>query len=63
MSSVDLNSAKPTEIVLREGRKEEIANMLNYRWKHGWKLDRIIDHGVAPTSHHVPLVIYYFVRL
>ena len=57
MSVVD----KPTELVLRDGNKEEITIMLDYRWRHGWKLDRIIDHG-EPDKCSAPVVIYYFVR-
>ncbi len=44
-----------TELVLSDGNRQEIARMLNFRWKMGWKLDRIISHG----SENV--LIYYFV--
>lgn len=47
----------PTELVLRDGCKTVIAIMLNERWRQGWVLDRIIDHGVENT------VIYYFKKL
>ena len=47
----------PTELVVRDGSKKVIAIMLNERWRQGWVLDRIIDHGVENK------VIYYFKKL
>lgn len=45
----------PTELVLKDGSKKEIAIMLNERWRQGWVLDRVIDHGTEDT-----ILIYYF---
>ena len=50
----------PTELVLKSGCMKEIQNMLDDRWKNGWKLDRIIDHG--PKTNEQYLIIYYFTR-
>lgn len=50
------NILEATSLVMVDGNSEEIARMLNYRWKMGWKLDRIISHG----SENV--LIYYFVN-
>ena len=50
----------PTELVLKSGCMKEIQNMLDDRWKHGWKLDRIIDHG--PKTNEQYLIVYYFIR-
>ena len=49
-----------TELVLKSASKREIATMLNERWKQGWILDRIIDHG--DTTEQANILIYYFVR-
>ena len=34
----------PVEVALENGNVNEIKNILDYRWKHGWRLDRIIEH-------------------
>jgi len=58
MSSQEQNSS-PVELVLEDGDVDAIKNMLDYRWKQGWRLDRIIDHGnrIRPK-----VLIYYFVQ-
>ena len=53
-------SLSPTELVLKNGSMKEIQTMLDYRWKKGWKLDRIIDQDPNHIEPH--LLIYYFVR-
>ena len=35
--------------------------MLDFRWNHGWRLDRIIDHGKTEIGGK-KLIIYYFSR-
>jgi hypothetical protein len=58
MSSQEQNLS-PVELVLQNGDIHATKRMLDYRWNHGWRLDRIIDHNnlIRPI-----LLIYYFVR-
>ena len=44
----------PVEVALENGNVNEIKNILDYRWKHGWRLDRIIEHiNVSAFSRRI----------
>lgn len=54
-----------TELVHEYGDAKEIANMLNAKYKAGWKLDRIINNlrplGIYEKRDMERLLIYVFV--
>ena len=60
MSSQVSDNSSPTELVLVNGDKGEIRRMLDFRWHSGWRLDRIIDHGIPVQGQK--LLIYYFIK-
>jgi len=50
------------ELVLEHADPKEVANMINYRYKNGWKLDRIIN--TLPEYSNPPrLHVYVFNKL
>lgn len=53
----DVNAKTPVELVVEDGDPDEIKSMLDYRWNHGWRLDRIIHHHPSQK-----VLIYYFVK-
>ena len=60
LQKMSANDITPTELVLVNGDKGEIRRMLDIRWEKGWRLDRIIDHGIPVQGQK--LLIYYFIR-